>query len=160
VKDHSRTHAPGLIRRSSDRLRVAGIDTPARDNWTRPNTVLGRCSALALVGAIEFLLFGGVWSHGLYGSRMAWFLGVVLPLLAGAAGLAWAAARYGFKSGLVDTEGIHDQTNPRSHHKQRSRRSDARAVGVISLVFDRHPLALAGLLLVPYGLLFVSRWLR
>jgi hypothetical protein len=84
---------------------VAAIGTPSRTNWTRVNTALTVCSTLVLVGAIEVFLFGVVWTHGVYGSRMAWLLGVVLPLVAITAGLALAATKYRTAASRGQAEG-------------------------------------------------------
>jgi hypothetical protein len=69
-------------RSQSERLQtVVAFDITSRDNWTRVNTALTISSAQTLVAAIEVFLFGVLWTHGVYGSRMTWLLGVVLPLL-------------------------------------------------------------------------------
>ena len=49
-------------------------------------------SMASLAGAVGVFCFGTVVTDGTYGSRMAWLVGVVLPLLllsAGFAGLVW-----------------------------------------------------------------------
>ena len=43
--------------------------------------------------ALGVFLFGVIVTAGVYGSRIAWLLGVVLPLLAVTALLAWLASR-------------------------------------------------------------------
>jgi hypothetical protein len=43
----------------------------------------------ALTGAVTVFILGVIATSGTYGSRMAWLLGVTLPLLALAAGLFW-----------------------------------------------------------------------
>jgi hypothetical protein len=145
----------------SERLQhMAGIDTSSRDSWTRVNTALTMWSALTLVGAIEVFLFGVLWTHGVYGSRMAWLVGVVLPLLAITAGLGWAGARHGVNPGPSSAEGVHQGTDPGSHRGRRDRRSAPKAVGIVSLVLIGIPLALVGLLLMTYGLIFISHWFR
>jgi hypothetical protein len=135
-----------------------GIDTSSRNNWTRANTALTMCCALTFVGAIEVFLFGVLWTHGVYGSRMAWLLGVVLPLLSVTAGLAFTAARYGSNASRGSTEGVQLVTDHRSGHGGRDPRSAPRAVGVVSLVLIGIPIVFVGLLLATYGLIFVSHW--
>lgn len=139
---------------------MARIDTSSRGNWTRANTAFTMCSALTLVGAIEVFLFGVLWTHGVYGSRMAWLVGVVLPLLAVTAGLAWAGARHGVDAAPGTAEGVYQEADPRSHHWGRDRRSAPKAVGIVSLVLIGIPLSLVGLLVVTYGLLFIIHLFR
>jgi hypothetical protein len=91
---------------------------------------------------------------------MAWLLGVVLPLLAITAGLALAATEYGAASSRGGREGGQYATVPLSNHGQRDRRSAPRAIGIVSLILIGIPFALAGLLLVTYGLILVSHWIR
>jgi len=132
------------------------VEAPPRDSWTRGNSVLTVCAALTLVGAIEVF----VWTHGVYGSRMAWLAGVVLPLLAITVGLAWAATRFKANAAQGNAEAF-DRTDRGSHHPVlRDRRHAPRAIAIVSLVLIGIPLALAALLLLTYGLIFVSHWLR
>ena len=105
-------------------------------------------------------LFGVVWTHGVYGSRMAWLLLVVLPLLAVAGGLALAGARYGVDNGPAIAENGPRRTLPRSPPGRHDRRGAMKTLGVVSLALIGVPFALAGMLLVTYGLLFVSHWFR
>ena len=44
---------------------------------------------LLFVAAVVVFILGVVVTSGVYGSRMAWLLGVVMPLIAGAATFAW-----------------------------------------------------------------------
>ena len=138
---------------------MAGIETSSRANWTRANTVLTMCSTLTLVAAVEVFLFDVLWTHGVYGSRMAWLVGVVLPLLAITAGLAWAGVKHGVNAGPSSAGGVRQGPDPRSHLGRRDRRSAPKAVGTVSLVLIGIPLILLGLLLVTYGLLFISHWI-
>ena len=137
---------------------MPGIDASSRNGWTRTNTALTMGGAITFVAAIEVLLFGVLWTHGVYGSRMAWLLGVVLPLLAVTALLALTAARYGSSAhrgsmGAVQPGGVGG-----AHRGGRNPRSAPRAVGVLSLVLIGIPIAFAGLLLLTYGLLFFIHW--
>jgi hypothetical protein len=139
---------------------MAGIGAPSRTNWTRVNKALTVCSALVLVGAVEVFLFEVVWTHGVYGSRMAWLLGVTLPLVAITAGLALAATKYGTTASRGQAEGAQHPAGPRSRSGGRDPRCASRAIGVVSLILIGVPVAFAGLLLATYGLIFVSHWIR
>jgi hypothetical protein len=134
---------------------MVGIETSPQGQWTRRNSVLTLCSALTLVGAIEVFLFGVVWTHGVYGSRIAWLGGVVLPLLAIAAGLAWAGTRL-----KVIGNGGHAEVIINAGTAQRDRRTAPRAIGIVSLTLIGIPVAFALLLLAAYSLIFVSHWFR
>ena len=133
---------------------MAVIGTSSRGQWTRRNTVFTLCSAVALVAAIEVILFGVIWTHGVYGSRMAWLGGVALPLLVITAALAWAGARPGPTADGGMANGV---SNAGTSH--RDRRSAPRAIGITSLVLVGIPVAFLLLLLMTYGLIFVSHWL-
>jgi hypothetical protein len=133
---------------------MAATGTSPWSQWTRRNTVLTLCSAVTLVAAVEVILFGVVWTHGVYGSRMAWLGGVALPLLMITAALAWAGARHGATTGGGSADGV---SNAGLAH--RNRRSAPRAIGVTSLVLIGIPVAFTFLLLVTYSLIFVSHWL-
>jgi hypothetical protein len=132
---------------------MVAVGTSSRGQWTRRNTVFTLCSAVTLVAAIEVILFGVIWTQGVYGSRMAWLGGVAVPLLVIAAALAWAGARpgptadIGMASGVSDAETTH-----------RDRRSAPRTIGITSLVLIGIPVAFFALLLMTYGLIVVSRW--
>jgi hypothetical protein len=141
-------------------LQVAVIDARPRGTWTSVNAALTICSALTLVAAIEVFLFGVVWTQGVYGSRMSWFLGVVTPLLAITAGLSRAAALYGAD---VDRRNAESHQIGTVHHSRRSLRdprSAPRAVEAVSLALIVIPVGLAGLILAMYGLIFIVHWLR
>ena len=75
-----------------------------------------------------------------------------MPLLLITATLAWAGARQGATSDAC-VDGI---SAARTAH--RDHRSAPRAIGVTSLVLIGIPVAFAFLLLVTYGLIFVSHW--
>jgi hypothetical protein len=139
---------------------VAGMGARSRDDKTGVNTALAVCSVVALVGASQVFLFGVVWTHGVYGSRMAWLLGVVLPLIAVAGGLALAGARYGVATGPGPPENDPHRTRPPAQPGRHDRRGAMKTLGVVSLALLGIPFALAGLLLMTYGLLFVSHWFR
>jgi len=59
----------------------------------RTRAVLLSCSVVSVVGAVVVFITGVILTSGAYGSRMAWLLGVVLPLLLLAALFAWLACR-------------------------------------------------------------------
>ncbi len=52
-------------------------------------------AVLCLISGLEVALFGVIFTHGVYGSRMAWLFGATAPLLVLAAVLGWLAARVG-----------------------------------------------------------------
>ena len=132
---------------------MAAVGTSSRGQWTRRNTVFTLCSAVTLVAAIEVILFGVIWTHGVYGSRMAWLGGVALPLLVITAALAWAGARPGPTADGGMADGV---SNAGTTH--RDRRSAPRTIGITSLVLVGIPVAFFLLLLMTYGLIFVSHW--
>ena len=55
-------------------------------------TILLSCSIASFIGAVVVFVPGVIWTKGTYGSRMAWLLGVVLPLLLLTAVFSWLAA--------------------------------------------------------------------
>ena len=132
---------------------MAAIGASSRGKWTRRNTVLTLCSVVTLVAAIEVILFGVIWTDGVYGSGMAWLGGVALPLLGITAALAWAGARPGptADSGMANGVSSAGMTH-------RDRRSAPRAIGITSLALVGIPAAFFLLLLMTYGLIFVSHW--
>jgi hypothetical protein len=132
-------------------MAAVGITSPGQ--WTRRNTVFTLCSAVSLVAAIEVILFGVIWTHGVYGSRMAWLGGIALPLLVITAALAWVGARPGPASlgGMA-----HGAGNTGMAH--RDRRRAPKAIGIVSLVLIGIPAAFFLLLLTTYGLIIVSSW--
>lgn len=130
---------------------MVAIGTSPSGQWTRRNTVLTLCSAVTLVAAIEVILFGVIWTHGVYGSRMAWLGGVALPLLVITAALAWAGARTGSAAHGGNTDGVSNAETPHA-----DRRSAPRAIGITSLVLIGVPVVFALLLLLTYTLIFVT----
>lgn len=125
---------------------MVAIGTRSRGQWTRRNAVFTLCSAAALVAAMEVILFGVIWTRGVYASRMAWLWGVAVPMLVIAAALAWAGAR----------PGPAEISNAGTSH--RDRRRAPRVIGMTSLVLVGVPVLFFLLLLMTYGLIFVSRW--
>jgi hypothetical protein len=132
---------------------MAAVGTSSRGQWTRGNTVFTLCSAVTLVAAIEVMLFGVMWTHGVYGSRMAWLGGVALPLMVITVALAWFGARPGPTADGGLANGV---SNAATTH--RDRRSAPRTIGITSLVLVGIPVAFFLLLLMTYGLIFVSHW--
>lgn len=62
----------------------------------RPPTIASSAAGaalLALAAAVLVILFGVIATSGVYGSRLAWLLGVALPLLALSVVLSWVARR-------------------------------------------------------------------
>jgi hypothetical protein len=130
---------------------MAAIGTSTSGRWMRRNTVLTLCSAVTLVAAIEVILFGVIWTHGVYGSRMAWLGGVALPLLVITSVLAWAGARPGStaRGGNTDRDGSAGTAH-------RDRRGAPRAIGITSLVLVGIPVVFALLLLMTYILIILT----
>jgi hypothetical protein len=105
--------------------------------------LLGAAAALAFLGAVVVFLFGVILAGGVYGSRLAWLLGVVLPLLVLGALFARVAANIGGSIGAGSATG-HVVTSER-----------LRRFSVICLALVAVPFALAALLLFVYGVAFV-----
>jgi hypothetical protein len=103
---------------------------------------------VTLSAAVMVIVFGVIATSGVYGSRLAWLLGVALPLLALTMLLSWvsmpAHARPGARA--------HHGTGPATHSR---REKIARAVFLTALSLLGIPLALATLLLAAYALVFV-----
>jgi hypothetical protein len=100
---------------------------------------------LSLTGAVAVLVFGVIATSGVYGSRLAWLLGVVLPLLATSMLLSLLARR---ASAPTRARPIVDPV-PRA----RARRA-SHVVFMSAAVLFGLPLALAALLLGVEGLFF------
>lgn len=124
------------------------------ERWGTRNSILLGASIVSFGGAVGVFLLGVVLTHGVYGSRMAWLLGVVVPLLALAALLAWLAAS---TSSINQTRFDRPVVQPNSVS---SGDKAAKTVFGISLTLVAVPFALAGLILAIYGLLFIAGWLH
>jgi hypothetical protein len=99
-------------------------------------------AVVTFAGAVGVVVFGVVVTSGVYGSRMAWLLGAALPLLAATAvlsGLALRTSRRGDRTPAPRPAGA----DPR------------RLLLWSALVLFGIPLALAVLLVVSYGFIFV-----
>jgi hypothetical protein len=121
-------------------------DTSLR-SWTRVNTAMAECATVTLAGPVAVFAFGVVFTHGVYGSRMAWLFGVVLPLLAITAPFAFGAAKYGAK--WEADRGLDRRQTPFSSSAERdSRRGVAEAIGFLALGLIATPFVLAGFLLL------------
>ena len=96
-------------------------------------TAVAICTCLA---AVLVVVFGVVATSGVYGSRMAWMLGVALPLLVLTLLLAGLAERAGART--------HGRPAPA---RPSDRALPARAVTAAALVLLGVPAALAGALL-------------
>jgi hypothetical protein len=113
----------------------AGTTAPKRAGVDRILLMFG--AVVAFISAAVVLVLGVVATSGVYGSRMAWLMGVVLPLLALTALLSWLASR---SANL-------------SSHPQRGQWG--RGISVTALVLVGIPFVLAGMLLFVYGVLIV-----
>jgi hypothetical protein len=97
----------------------------------------------ALLTAAVVIAFGVIATSGVYGSRMAWLLGVAMPLLALSALLAWLSTQRRPAAALPA---------PRT---QRTTARTGRVVLVSAAALLGIPAALAAMLLTTYGLFFV-----
>ena len=86
-------------------------------------------AALAGISAVVVFMCGVIVTAGVYGSRMAWLLGVVLPLLGLTALCSWLASRSGASS---------------------SQKGKLRIVALVALGMIGTPFVLVGLLLSVY----------
>jgi len=103
-------------------------------------------AALTFTAAVLVIVFGVLATSGVYGSRMAWLVGVALPLLATTMLLSWSAARAATRAGQGPTR---SPGGP-------GRVVDVRRVCfVTALVLIGVPVVLAGALLSVYALIFV-----
>ena len=93
-------------------------------------------------------LFGVIVTSGVYGSRRAWLLGVVLPLLVLGALFAWLAAK------------AHDSTAGGVADGQIVSSRRLRTFSVICLGLVAVPFALAAMLLFVYGIAFAIYGVR
>lgn len=118
-----------------------GVDGPTR----ALRRALAATAGVVFVGAIGVFLFGVIVTSGVYGSRMAWLLGVVLPLFVLAALFAGLAAKVSESSG----DGGQVVSSVR-----------LRRFAVISLGLVAVPFAIAGLFLLVYGVIFTVYGLR
>lgn len=110
------------------------------------------CSIGCFVGAFIVFVAGVVWTNGTYGSRMAWLLAGVLPLLLSAAGFAWLASpnTSRWRRNVSASRGSRPRT-PKS--------GPARSVFIISLALFAIPFVLALALLSVYAALFIVHYL-
>lgn len=107
-----------------------------------PADALVGAALLALAAAAAVLVFGVIVTSGVYGSRMAWLLGVVLPLLAVSMLLSRLAQRF--------------SDPPRQAARgapSMRRRRISRVIFVSAAVAFGVPLALAAMLVIVDGLL-------
>jgi hypothetical protein len=93
-------------------------------------------------------LFAVAWTDAVYGTRMAWFLGVVVPLLALTAALAWLASRAQMIQGTA-------APSPVGSGKPVQARV-TKGLFWVSLLLLAIPAALAAMILLVYGALFLA----
>ena len=102
---------------------------------------LGAAQAL-LLAAVVVIALGVIATSGVYGSRMAWLLGVAMPLLALSVLCAWLSGR----------------RRPPAFPSPSASPADVRtgrAVLVSAAVLLGIPVALTAMLLTTYGVIFV-----
>jgi len=98
---------------------------------------------LVLAAAVLVITFGVVATSGVYGSRLAWLLGVALPLLAVSVVLSWVARRLWTQ----------EQRDGPSAGPQTGRQLNLVVVMTAGTLFGI-PFALATMVLAGYALLF------
>jgi hypothetical protein len=109
----------------------------------------GVASIVTLDAALLVIVFGGLVTTGVYGSRLAWLLGVALPLLAITLLLSWPSIRVGRQAG------------PSSLPARRTRRLRVnRAVFLAAFSLIAVPSALALVLLAVDALVFAQHGVR
>jgi hypothetical protein len=109
--------------------------------------VLAAAAGVAWLRAVGVFLFGVIVTSGVYGSRMAWLLGVVVPLLVLGALVAGLAANVGGSSAGGPAGGVVS-------------RARLRRGAVISLGLVAVPFAIAALFLFVYAAIFSVHELR
>jgi hypothetical protein len=99
---------------------------------------------VTLAAAVVVIALGVVATSGVYGSRMAWLLGVALPLLAASMLLSWLAVH-------VSPRARPDNLAAAPTHGS----AVGRAIFVLAALLFAVPFALAALLLALYGVFMV-----
>ena len=110
------------------------------------STLLTAGAMLSFAAAALVMVFGVIATSGVYGSRMAWLLGVALPLLVITMLLARVAPRPAAR--------VHEET-PSSPGHAGPGLDGRRTLFVAALVLLGIPVALAGTLLSAYAFIFV-----
>ena len=130
------------------------MSAPSRSIPARPDSdgtgglraLLTTGAALTLTAAVLVIIFGVLATSGVYGSRMAWLVGVALPLLAMTVLLSWSATRAATRS----------VQGPTPSPRGQGRVVDVRKMLLVAaLVLIGIPVALAGALLSVYAMIFV-----
>jgi hypothetical protein len=133
------------------------VSAPSRSNPATPDcdgtggrralrALLTAGAALTFTAAALVIIFGVIATSGVYGSRMAWLVGVALPLLAMTVLLSWSATRSAVRAG----------PGPTPSPGGPGRVVDIRKMLLVAaLVLIGIPVALAGALLSVYALIFV-----
>ena len=117
------------------------MDTPSA--WGR---ALALSAAATFVGAVVVFVTAVVWTDAVYGTRVAWFLGVVVPLLALTAGLSWLASR---------PQPAQEDRDARTAGTRPCRARATTGLFGVSLLLLAIPAALAAMLLLVDGVLIV-----
>jgi len=117
--------------------------------WSKLRPALLWLAMATFLGAIVILVVGVVWTDAVYGTRMAWFLGGVVPLLVSTAGFAWLAS---LKPLRAEPRPTPTGAGPRESVRTRT----ARRLLTVSLASLAIPVALVAILLLVYGILVVA----
>lgn len=119
-------------------------------------------AAMAFMGAGVVFGLGVIWTSGVYGSRRAWLLGVVLPLLLLTAVFAGLAGPHASRRGATPD---YPPSPPWRGENNRLRlpgvpkTGGARKLFIMSATLLALPFALAAVYLLVYALLFVRHFL-
>ena len=105
--------------------------------------IAAAAALLALAAAVLVILLGVIATSGVYGSRMAWLLGAVLPLLALSMVLSWVA-RHLWARDQRDGPPAGPRPGPQL----------SRVTLVVAAALVGIPCALVTMLLAAYALLF------
>ncbi len=124
----------------------------AQPHWSTSCTIFLGLSIAAFAGAISTFIFGVVVTKGVYGSRIAWLMGVTVPLFAISAVLAGGASRAA-TTGAAAADGTTPESG--SHGIK-----VAKTIAGISLTAIGIPCILAAMFLAVYGIIFAVYWLR
>jgi len=139
-----------LVRTPVDHAQTYAGQVSLQERRLRRRPIFLGFSMGCFVSAFVVFVPGVVWTNGTYGSRMAWLLAGVLPLLLSTALFAWLASPpRSRREGVSDAPGLLPRT-PRSQ--------PARSLFITSLTLFAIPFVLAVALLSVYAVLIVAHY--
>jgi hypothetical protein len=109
-----------------------------------PGAAPAAVALVTLTAALVVVAFGVIATSGVYGQRMAWLLGVALPLLAASMLLSWLAVRTSARARPNDPAAVPTHGS-----------AVVRLIFVSAALLFAIPFALAALLLVFYAVIMV-----